>query len=82
LGVENNLLSRARITDHLARPTSIDGAAGDAADIIRDHWTKLREAGHLDDPVLEHAQAPVHWHIETLAVGALLIVLGIIAANV
>ena len=82
LRVENNLLSRARITDHLARPTSIDGAAGDAADIIRDHWTKLRAAGHLDEPVLEHSKAPVHWHVENLAVGAFLIVLGVIAANV
>lgn len=82
LRVENNLLSRAQVTEHLAPSTSLDGAAGDAAEIVRDHWAGLRAAGHLDDPVLEHAKAPVHWHIETLAIGALLVVLGVIGAIV
>jgi hypothetical protein len=80
--IENNLLRRARVTENLAPPTSLDGAAGDAAEIVRAHWAKLREAGHLDHPVLERERAPVRWHVETLAVGALLIVLGVIAANV
>jgi hypothetical protein len=80
--IENNLLSRARVTEHLAPPTSLDGAAGDAAEIVRGHWAALRAAGHLDNPVLEHEKAPVRWHVETLAIGAALIVLGVIAANV
>jgi hypothetical protein len=80
--IENNLLRRARITENLAAPTSLDGAAGDAAEIVRAHWTTLREAGHLDRPILEHDKAPVRWHIETLVVGAMLIVLGVIGANV
>jgi hypothetical protein len=80
--VENNLLSRARITENLAPPTSLDGAAGDAAEIVRDHWEKLRAAGHLDNPVLEHSKAPVRWHVETLAVGVLLVSLGVIGAIV
>ena len=33
-------------------------------------WEQLRAAGHLDDPVLEHARAPVRWHFETFAAGA------------
>jgi hypothetical protein len=79
--VELNVMRGSRVTEHL-RPEqgSLEGAAGDAAEIVRDHWTKLRQAGHLDNPVLEHDKAPVRWHIETLAVGALLVVLGVIAA--
>jgi hypothetical protein len=80
--VENNLLRRARITENLAAPTSLDGAAGDAAEIVRAHWATLRQAGHLDHPVLEHSKVPVRWHVEILFVGAMLIVLGVIGANV
>ena len=80
--IELNLLRSAPVTDHLAAPTSLDGAAGDAAELVRDHWAALRAAGHLDNPVLEHEKVPVRWHIETLAVGVALIVLGVIGANV
>jgi hypothetical protein len=76
--VENNLLRRAAVTDHLAPAGSLDGDAGDAAEIVRDHWVTLRRAGHLDNPVLEHTKAPVRWHDETLAIGAVLIGLGVI----
>ena len=81
--IENNLLSRARMTNTLRADTpSLDGAAGDAADIIRDRWVKLREAGHLDNPILEHENVPVRWHLEALATGAALVVLGVISAMV
>ncbi len=59
-----------------------EGAAADAAALVRGHWERLRAAGHLDNPVLEHATAPVRWHVETFAAGAVLIVLGVIGAIV
>lgn len=57
-------------------------AATDAASIVQDHWERLRAAGHLDNPVLEHARAPVRWHAEIVAVGLVLVVLGVIGAIV
>ena len=55
------------------------GAAADAAGIVRDRWERLRAAGHLDNPVLERDRARVRWHVETLAGGALLVLLGLIS---
>ena len=79
--IENQLLRRDPVASHLTtEPSSLDGAAGDAAEIVRERWARLRSAGHLENPVLEHEKAPVRWHVETLAIGALLVVLGVIAA--
>ena len=54
------------------------GAAGQAAEIVREHWERLRAAGHLDNPVLEHQRAPVRWHVGTLAAGVVLVGLGVV----
>jgi hypothetical protein len=54
------------------------GAAGQAAEIVREHWERLRAAGHLDNPVLEHERAPVRWHVGTLAAGVVLVGLGVV----
>ena len=53
------------------------GPAGEAAEIVRDHWERLRAAGHLDNPVLEHERVPVRWHLGTIAAGIALAGLGI-----
>lgn len=79
--IELDLLRRSAVTENLAPPGSIEGAAGDAAVIVRDHWAVLRDAGHLENPVLEHDRAPVRWHVEILAAAALLVMLGVIGAN-
>jgi hypothetical protein len=49
------------------------GAAREAAEIVREHWERLRAGGHLDNPVLEHEKAPVRWHVGTIAAGLLLV---------
>jgi len=67
---------------HDGDPESSPGAAVDAAGLVRERWEQLRAAGHLDNPVLERESAPVHWHLETFAIGAILVVLGIISAVV
>jgi hypothetical protein len=53
--------------------------SGSAALLIRRHWERLRDAGHLDDPRLEREAAAVTWHRGTLVVGAGLVVLAVIA---
>lgn len=50
--------------------------SGEAAVMIRRHWEGLRDAGHLDNPRLEHERAPITWHTTTLATAAALMVLG------
>lgn len=46
--------------------------SGDAAQLIRERWQVVRDAGHLDDPRLEHPTVPMRWHVGTLvAVAAL-----------
>jgi Bacterial PH domain len=49
------------------------GAAREAAEIVSQHWERLRAEGHLDNPVLEHERVPVRWHVETIAVGLVLV---------
>jgi PH (Pleckstrin Homology) domain-containing protein len=76
--VEFALPSRAasRRPDPVA--TNVAGAAGDAAELVIDRWEQLRAAGHLDNPVLEHAHVPVRWHVGTIAAGAALVALGLL----
>lgn len=49
--------------------------SGAAALVVRRRWEELRDAGHLDNPRLEHDSAPVVWHTGTLAAAAVLVVL-------
>ncbi len=74
----NQLLGRAAgVHASGATPEIAIGAAGEAAEIVRDHWERLRAAGHLDNPVLEHERVPVRWHVGTLAAGVVLVGLGV-----
>jgi hypothetical protein len=57
-----------------------DSPSGSAAAVVRDRWTQLRAAGHLDDPRLEHDRAQVTWHLGTLAIGVALLAVGIVTA--
>jgi hypothetical protein len=52
--------------------------SGSAALLIRRRWEQLRDAGHLDDPRLEHDAPPVTWHRNTIASGVGLAVLCVI----
>ena len=58
-------------------PTSPSGAA--AAEVRR-RWEELRDAGHLDDPRLEHERVPVTWHWPVIAAAVVLAVLGVTSA--
>lgn len=59
-------------------PTS---PAGGAALMIRTHWERLRDAGHLDDPKLEFERVPVEWHWR-VAVAAVVVMIACIASVV
>jgi Bacterial PH domain len=77
--VDANLIGRAVGAQRAAAPLEISpGAAKEAAEIVRDHWERLRAAGHLDNPMLEHERVPVRWHVGTMAVGIVLVGLGVI----
>lgn len=54
-----------------------DSPSGDAATMVRRRWAHLREAGFLDDPRLELAAAPVHWHVRLLVAALALCVAGV-----
>lgn len=47
-------------------------ASGETALLIRERWELLRDAGFLDDPKLEHARAPVRYHVRLLPVPLML----------
>jgi hypothetical protein len=47
---------------------------------VRDRWSELRAAGHLDDPRLEHDRAQVRWHLGTFGAGAALLAVGILTS--
>jgi hypothetical protein len=74
----NQLLGRAAGAHPSgATPEVAIGAAGEAADIVREHWERLRAAGHLDNPQLEHERVPVRWHVGTIATALALVGLGV-----
>jgi hypothetical protein len=56
-------------------PTSPSGAA---AGEVRRRWEALRDAGHLNDPRLEFAHPPVHWHWPVIIGGPVLILIGVL----
>lgn len=61
------------------RPGDIPSTpSGEAAMVIREHWERLRDAGHLDDPRLEFDRAPVRWHRGVMAAGAVLVALAVV----
>jgi hypothetical protein len=56
-------------------PSSPSGAA---AGEVRRRWETLRDAGHLDDPHLEFARPPVHWHWPVIIGAPVLILIGVL----
>ena len=81
--IDLSMLGRLRgVVDRTAQRAPKRPAAVDAAEIVRERWEQLRKSGHLENPVLEHARAPVRWHVETFVVGAGLVLLGIIGVAV
>ena len=67
--------SSARDAQGAIRPGDLpETASGSAALIIRNRWEELRDAGWLDDPILEHERVPVRWHWLTIVIGAALVV--------
>jgi hypothetical protein len=52
--------------------------SGEAALEVRRRWQELRDAGHLENPRLEHERAPIAWHLTTIIAGAVLLALGIV----
>ena len=58
----------------------VDSPSGTAAATVRDRWSELQAAGHLDDPRLEHDRAPVRWHLGTFAIGVALLAVGIVTS--
>ncbi len=86
-GLRQVLLAGREEAKHLPPSTTHAGAirpgdlpsspSGSAALLIRRRWEALRDAGHLDDPRLEHERAPVHWHIGTMVGAGVLIVVAV-----
>ncbi len=63
----------ARLQGEGMRPGDLpSSSSGDAAQIVRRRWEELRDAGHLDDPKLEHDRAPTQWHLGSIVCGAAL----------
>ena len=59
----------------LRRPSDLPQTeSGAAALVVRQRWLRIREAGFLADPRVEHDRMPVRWHVETIAGFALLTV--------
>ncbi len=59
----------------MVRPSDLPQTeSGAAALVVRQRWLRIREAGFLADPRVEHDRMPVRWHVETIAGFALLVV--------
>lgn len=56
--------------------------SGAAAELIRRHWERLRDEGHLDDARLEHERVPMRWHVDTLVAAVVLIGLCVVSASI
>ena len=41
--------------------------SGAAALVVRQRWLRMRDAGFLTDPRVEHERMPVRWHVGTIA---------------
>ena len=67
--------------DRSIRPGDLPGTpSGAAALVVRRRWEELRDAGYLDNPKLEFARPPMVWHYRTILVGALLVLVGLLAS--
>ena len=63
-GEDTRHLPESTYVGGAVRPGDLAGtASGDAAAYIRRRLDDLRDAGHLDDPVLEHDRPTVRWHV-------------------
>lgn len=52
----------------MVRPSDLPQTeSGAAALVVRQRWLRIREAGFLADPRVEHDRMPVRWHVETIA---------------
>ena len=59
----------------MVRPSDLPQTeSGAAALVVRQRWLRIREAGFLADPRVEHDRMPVQWHVATIAAFALLTV--------
>lgn len=58
---------------------SPNSPSGQVALFVRRRLEELHRAGHLDDPKLETDKVPTRWHVESLAVGAALLLWGMLA---
>ena len=54
--------------------------SGAAATKVRERWRQLRDAGHLDDPRLEHDTATIRWHVGTIVAGGVLVAAAVVAS--
>lgn len=65
------------------RPGDAPGSpSGDVALVVRRHWEALRDAGHLENPVLESDRPRISWHLPVLAGAVLLVALGVLASTI
>jgi len=53
--------------------------SGQAAQIVRDHWEKLRESGAIEIGVAEQTPVPTHWHLGTNLALVVLAAIGLYA---
>jgi hypothetical protein len=67
------------LSGHGIRPGDLPSSpSGEAALSIRRRWERLRDAGFLDDPRLEHERVPAVWHTATIVGGVVLVALGVV----
>lgn len=59
----------------------VTSASGQAAAYIRRRWQELHDAGHLNDPRLEHARPVVHWHVLPAVAVLVLLAAAVVAAR-
>lgn len=64
-----------RRRDEMVRPgDSPLSDSGAAALIVRQRWERLRDAGHLDNPLVEHPYPNITWHRTLIVVTVLVAV--------
>lgn len=64
------------------RPGDAPGSpSGDVALVVRRRWDELRDAGHLDNPMVETDRPRIRWHLLHLVVAVALIGIGMLSGN-
>lgn len=61
---------------------SPNSPSGQVAMVVRQRLEALHRAGHLDNPRLETEKVPSRWHVESLAIGAALLLWGLLSVTV